>query len=32
MPELMALRLLVLARRVLRTSPGIKIQIERIDI
>ena len=28
----MALKLLLLARRVLRTSPSIKIQIERIDI
>ena len=32
MPELMALKLLVLARRVLRTSPSIKIQIKKIDI
>ena len=29
MPELMALKLLALARRVLRTSPNIKIQIEK---
>ena len=31
MPELMALKLLALARRVLRTSPNIKIQIENKD-
>ena len=32
MPELMALKLLALARRALRTSPNIKIYIERTDI
>ena len=29
MPELMALKLLALVRRVLRTLPNIKIQIEK---
>ena len=32
MPGMMALKLLVLARSVLRTSPGIKIHIEKTDI
>ena len=32
MPELMALKLLALARKVLRTSPRIKSHIEKIDI
>ena len=31
MPELMALKLLVLVRRVLQTIPSIKIQIEKAD-
>ena len=31
MPGLMSLKLLVLGRRVLRTSPNIKIQIEKKD-
>ena len=31
MPELMALKLLALVRRALRTSPSIKIQIEKKD-
>ena len=31
MPELMALKLLILVRRVLQTSPNIKIQIEKKD-
>ena len=31
MPELMALKLLALVRRALRTSPNIKIQIEKTD-
>ena len=31
MPELMALKLLALARRVLRTSQHIQIQIEKKD-
>ena len=31
MPELMALKLLVLARRVLQTSPNIKIKNEKTD-
>ena len=31
MPGLMALKLLVLVRRVLQTSPNIKIQIEKND-
>ena len=31
MPELMALKLLALARRGLQTSPNIKIHIEKTD-
>ena len=31
MPELIALKLLVLVRRVLQTSPRMKIQIEKKD-
>ena len=32
MPELMALKLLALARRGLQTSPNINVQIERSNI